>query len=61
LFSQFFSLRALAGNNSATKKKTDVHQLQMNDHRLKPVVSIQSEPLRFHRLKAVVSSRMKKG
>jgi hypothetical protein len=31
----------------------------MNDHRLKPVVSIRSEPLRFHRLKAVVSSRMK--
>jgi parallel beta-helix repeat protein len=32
----------------------------MNDHRLKPVVSIRSEPLGFHRLKAVVSSRMKK-
>jgi hypothetical protein len=31
----------------------------MNDHRLKPVVSIRSEPLGFHRLKAVVSSRMK--
>jgi hypothetical protein len=31
----------------------------MNDHRLEPVVSIRSEPLRFHRLKAVVSSRMK--
>jgi hypothetical protein len=30
----------------------------MNDHRLKPVVSIRSEPLGFHRLKAVVSSRM---
>ena len=31
----------------------------MNDHRLKPVVSIRSETLRCHRLKAVVSSRMK--
>jgi len=31
---------------------------RMNDHRLKPVVSIRSETLRCHRLKAVVSSRM---
>ena len=32
----------------------------MNDHRLKPVVSIRSETLRYYRLKAVVSSRMKR-
>ena len=31
----------------------------MNDHRLRPVVSIRSEALRSHRLKAVGSSRMK--
>jgi hypothetical protein len=32
----------------------------MNDHRLKAVVSIHSETLRYHRLKPVVSSWMNK-